>query len=392
MGLDYSRQFGLAVSLAHHCLQSGEVQCEPESESSPGQDFSILDSGTIRAHRLSRLVLEHLENLGFDPVDIEDVRSDALAHTQAALELVTATTLVSRALTDAGVAHLIFKGVVLGSLVSSVGARGAGDVDVLVSQKNLGVVAGVLEGLGFRPMRALPSLSFKRSWSLWAFFDRECTYVGPPGQVDLHWRIAPQRQLMPSFEDLYERRTHAVIGETSVPTLGLADSLAASCFHAYHDRFEPLRGLIDIVRIVEASEGVVLPRYSRALGRLIAGVLQLLTAEFPGVIDKPTAALLQQLPEPNRAALSRWRVATVSPRVPWAEKADVGAQIEWGIAEARCDVWWEFLPRFVGKRLFLFPDATPARQTTGFSQAFLGRLVFESRRILQRFRRGVVQR
>jgi hypothetical protein len=392
MGIDYSRQFSLAVSLAHHCLQSGQVQSAPGSESLPCQDYSPLQSETIRAHRLSRLVLEHLDNLGFEPVDIEDVRSDAVAHTRAALELVAATTLVSRALTDAGVAHLIFKGVVLGSLVSTVGGRGAGDVDVLVRQKDLGVVAGVLEGLGFRPMRALPPHSFRRSWSLWAFFDRECTYVGPPGQVDLHWRIAPQRQLMPSFEDFYVRRRDVFIGGTRVPTLGISDSLAAACFHAYHDRFEPLRGLIDIVRIVEASEGLVLPRYSRSLGRLIAGVLHLLLAVFPGVIDKPTAALLQQLPEPSKAAFSRWRFATVSPRVPWAEKADVGAQIEWGIAEARFDVWWEFFPRFIGKRLFLFPDAAPARQTTGLSQAFLGRLVFESRRILQRFCRGFAER
>jgi hypothetical protein len=335
----------------------------------------------ITRHRVSRLVLDSAEQLGFSAEGIERLKNDTLAHTHAAFQLVGHTIQVSEALTEADIDHLIIKGVALGALSSTPASRGAGDVDVLVEPSDLARLHEVLLGLGLRPAEALPDYSKRWSWTLWTFLDRERTYIGAGMQVDVHWRISSQRHLFPNFPVLWTRRTDVRVADRPIPTLGVPDSLFASCFHTYFDQFQPLRSLLDVVALLRTLDPTTpLPRPGRQLGRLVAGVVTLVTEVFPGVVDEQASRVLEQLPPPSQIVRQRWREALLSPKTVWEESQDLRALARKARAEARFDHPLEVLPRFIGKRLAYFPPATVARPSITLGEAFFGRMRVESAR------------
>jgi len=378
----FAGQFQRTVSLLHHALLA---EAQPQSSGVLVQeDFSDLDASTIRSHRLSRFVLNHATSAGLTPDATEAIRQDALAHTHAALELVGNTVTVSQALREANIDHLVFKGVALGALASTTAGRGAGDVDILVHPGDLARVEEVLVGLGCRPGHALPPYDNRLAWAIHAFLDRERSYHSSSLQIDVHWRIAPMRGLLPPLDVLLERHTEVQLGRHHVPTLNLSDSLAASCFHAYLDRFQPLRSVLDVVFLIRAHGGATLPEYSPELRALLAGVITLCRDIFPGVLDKEASALLAQLPQPDGSVLRRFDHAAETKRVTWTQQADVGTLVKEALAQSRLDRPWEFLPRFVGKRLFLFPPYRDSKPTASLGSAFFARLRFETGRLVPR--------
>lgn len=368
-----------AVATASHWALRVEAPPPRSLWATPDGEKQLID-GIIR-HRVSRLALDNAERLGFSAEGIERIKNDTLAHTHAAFQLVGHTIQVSEALTNAGIDHLIIKGVALGTLSSTPASRGAGDVDVLVEPSSLARLHVVLLGLGLRPAEALPDYSKRWSWVVWSFLDRERTYVGAGMQVDVHWRISSQRHLFPDFPVLWARRTEVRVADRPLPTPGLPDSLFASCFHTYFDQFQPLRSLIDVVSLLRTLDATTpLPRPGRQLGRLVAGVVSLVTEVFPGVVDEQATRVLERLPAPSRIVRQRWKEALASPKTIWEQSQDLRALVRKARAEARFDHPLEVIPRFVGKRLAYFPPATVARPSITLGEAFCGRLKLESAR------------
>ena len=368
---------GAVAKLCHLAL----LESESPAEGTPWvQDETHLIEAITR-HRVSRLVLDSADRLGFSAEAIERIKNDTLAHTHAAFQLVGHTLQVSETLTEAGIDHLIIKGVALGTLSSTPASRGAGDVDVLVEPTDLARLHEVLLSLGLRPAEALPDYSKRWSWAVWSFLDRERTYLGSGMQVDVHWRISSQRHLFPDFPVLWNRRTEVRVADRPIPTLSVPDSLFAACFHTYFDQFQPLRSLIDVVSLLRSLDpSTPLPRPGRQLGRLVAGVVALVTEVFPGVVDEQAARVLEQLPRGSRIVRRRWKEALVSPKTVWEESQDLRALARKAHAEARFDHPLEVIPRFVGKRLAYFPPATVARPSITLGEAFFGRMRVESAR------------
>lgn len=337
-------------------------------------------ASAITRHRLSRVVVNSDHPIGLERDDWENVTSDALAHAHAAFHLVGHTTRVVRMLEAADVEFLVIKGVALGTLSQTPAARGAGDVDILVDPRHVPRVHEILLGNEFRPALALPDMSKPETWRVWSFLDREATYIGHSTHIDLHWRISSQRHLFPSFDSLFDRKLQITVADSDVPTLSLADSLAAACYHAYFDQFQPLRSLVDVVSVVTCSGDISLPVYSPKLQRLIAGVLHLTRELFPGVVDEEIGRLLTTLPQPAPMVKKRFDAALTSTKFAWEHTQDPGALWAKMRAEAPFDSVVDIVPRFVGKRLFFFAPWNEKNPTTSFPRAFINRLRVETRR------------
>jgi len=337
-------------------------------------------ASAIIRHRLSRTIVNSPHPTGLDGKDLERVTNDALAHTHAAFQLIGHTAKVADILTSENVDFLVIKGVALGTLCQTPAGRGAGDVDILVDPRDVPRVHERLLAHGFRPALALPDMTKRNTWAVWSFLDREATYLGHSTQIDLHWRISSQRHLFPVFAELHDRKTNITVATATVPTLSLADSLAASCYHAYFDQFQPLRSLLDVVSVVEASGRITLPEYSLKLQRLVSGVLDLTRALFPGVVDKEIVSLLNTLPPPPPIVKRRFDQALTSPKVAWEENQDTGAVWAKMRAEAPFDSAIGVFPRFIGKRLFHFPSWSESWPATPLARALVNRLTVESAR------------
>lgn len=351
------------------------------SRSTWEESTSAERASAILRHRLSRLMVNSDRRPDLDPDDVERVTNDALAHTHAAFQLVGHTTHVSGLLESENIDFLVIKGIALGALSQTPAGRGAGDVDILVDPGAVPRVHEIFLAHGFRPALALPDMKKSSTWGVWSFLDREATYIGHSTHIDLHWRISSQRHLFPSFADLYARKAEITVADATVPTLSVADSLAAACYHAYFDQFQPLRSVLDVVSLIprvtpESLAGV----FSRPLQKLMAGTISVLREEFPGVVDAEATALLSALPSPPHIVRKRFDDALASSKKVWEEEQDTGALLAKLFAEARFDSALEVLPRFIGKRLFEFPTWSSTHPTTPLHTALVRRWRVESSR------------
>jgi hypothetical protein len=337
-------------------------------------------ASAIIRHRLSRAVVNSPHSVGLEEKDLERVTNDALAHTHAAFQLIGHTARVAGILESENIDFLVIKGVALGTLSQTPAGRGAGDVDILVAPGDIPRVHNILLVNNFRPALALPDVSKSGTWAVWSFLDREATYLGQGTQIDLHWRISSQRHLFPPFADLFRRRTDFTVADATVPTLSVSDSLAAACYHAYFDQFQPLRSMLDVVSVVKVTEGITLPPYSAKLQRLISGVLDLTRSLFPGVVDKEITRLVEPLPPPPTIVRKRFDQGLTSAKAVWEVSQDTGAVFAKMRAEAPFDSAVDILPRFIGKRLFHFPHWSEKTPHTPLPQALRHRIRVEAAR------------
>jgi Uncharacterised nucleotidyltransferase len=116
------------------------------------------------------------------------------------------------------------------------------------------VVADLLTRNGWA-LRAHPSLqpgawAWRHVINTW----QELTFTGQYSTVDMHWRLDPTWNALPSFEEAWGRRDNVEFGGLAVPTLGLADAFAHSCHHAAKDDWRWLRSLVDVYRLAARSE------------------------------------------------------------------------------------------------------------------------------------------
>lgn len=321
-----------------------------------GGVLSSLTADAIIRHRLSKLAVGHLGAMKLSSADSQRVTEDARLHTYAAFVLVRQTVPLANLIANAGMRFLIMKGVALAAETGSPVSRGAGDIDVVVDPGDMPLLHSALLDGGLRPVLALPAVTSRRARRVWQFLDREASYVGEDAHVDVHWRISPQRHLFPPFSALYARHTTVAIQGSDIPTLSPPDALAAACFHAYFDQFQPVRALVDVAMLIQLVDPASLPDdYSTPLKKMMAGVIALVGELFPGFATDRIAALLAPLPAPAAIVRRRFDRALASPRSPWEQSQDVGALWSKLVSEAHFDHPLEVLPRFIGKRLFQFP-------------------------------------
>lgn len=323
----------------------------------------------VIAHRISLPVLRARVELGLSAEEQSRLEQDVASHLIAASKLVPATAVVSSALHSAGVTHVVVKGAALGALQGGLTQRGAGDVDLLVEPSDIPATHNVLGELGYRPAVQTPPVTNHTSWKILTTIDRETTYVGREVDVDLHWRVSPQRHLFPPARELASRAVKVDLGGVAVPTASPADALAMAAFHYYYDRFALMRGVFDVHRLLPLVSGSSLTDFSPKLGALVSGVLTLSLELFPGVNSDKITTLLGGLPPPLPMVRQVWDQYG-GHHTSLRPERNATALWQMFQAERAFDSGWEALPRYLGKRLFYYPPATDNEPHQSLAKAF----------------------
>jgi hypothetical protein len=220
---------------------------------------------------------------------------------------------VDTLLTDAGVAHLFFKGPVLSTLTTGdPDARGAGDIDVLVAPDDVARTVRALTDAGWQRVQELPAAD---SWA-WRGMLRagnEMSLYGAACAVDVHWRIDPTYDALPPFADLWERRQVVDVGDLRLQTLATPDAFAHLLLHARKDEWTWLRNEVDVHRLSR------LPEAWTGLGPTDAQLPALLVTQehlgLPPQVPAEVRSRLRAYPARARARLLR-RVDRAQDRPP----------------------------------------------------------------------------
>jgi hypothetical protein len=145
---------------------------------------------------------------------------------------------------------LAFKGPALAAQTTGdSGARGFGDIDLLVDPHDLHRSIFILEQAGWTVDGAFP-----RQANSWIFRQMlvlafEVQLNGFGQRIDLHWRMDSLPDSSYLFDDVWRRHSIVHVAGRPVATLGLRDALAQSCSHAAKDEWAWLRSLADIHRL-----------------------------------------------------------------------------------------------------------------------------------------------
>jgi hypothetical protein len=154
----------------------------------------------------------------------------------------------------AGVRFLVFKGPALSvQTTGDLGARGFGDLDVLVDPRSVEEVTTELLAHGWTTAEPLPPPG-SWAWKRILHTGHELTFLGSSCSVDLHWRLDPTLDALPGFAELWSRRETADLGSGAAPILGPADALSHACLNAAKDEWRWLRNLVDVHRLARLDE------------------------------------------------------------------------------------------------------------------------------------------
>lgn len=207
----------------------------------------------IRGHRVTSLLTDHAVALGLGEGATRRLTEVRLNDVTQGLGVVVHTRIMSAALTDAGVDHLVVKGIALSDTVGRGAAtRGPGDIDTWVRPADLGVAMAALADAGWhrRPTTAgLPEVGSGWRWGLVERVGQELALDHPQhATVDLHWRLSHDGRELPfGFEEAWA---------ASVPLEGVGPGVRGLCprhalahvaHHARKEHFCILRQCVDVV-------------------------------------------------------------------------------------------------------------------------------------------------
>jgi hypothetical protein len=216
--------------------------------------------------RVVELVHAHAAALGLSPDLVEQLGElRAAGRARVPLQLIELSR-VQDLLESDGIRHLVFKGPALSvQTTRDLGARGFGDLDLLVDPDSVERVFGLLVANGWMSSEPLPP------WGSWAWnrilhTSNELSFSGSCCSVDLHWRLDPTLDALPVFDELWSRRESVDLGGVIASTLGPGDALSHACLNAAKDEWRWLRNLVDIHRLA---------RLDHAWDSFIPGRLQL---------------------------------------------------------------------------------------------------------------------
>ena len=159
---------------------------------------------------------------------------------------------VVRALDDAGIPALTFKGVALAALIyGDATARAAGDLDLLLRAEDVVRALDVLAALGYTPILPLRMDRAREQRFVRLETQRHFVRSDPFVNLDLHWRLTPSHGVAaPTFHELWQRRTPVQLGDAAVPTLGVADTLLLLCVHGACHGWSHAKWLDDVAQLL----------------------------------------------------------------------------------------------------------------------------------------------
>lgn len=219
--------------------------------------------------------------IGLSDVVVAALNRRVQSRTVHSLRLASESCRLDLMMRETGIPGLFFKGTTLSVLsTGTLNARETSDIDVLVRPEDMPAMHEALLEQGWvTPYRLVPGPGLAWQHACWAM--REFPYSRNGIAVDLHWRLSVQEDLLASPSQLLDRAFEVPVGSSMLPTLGPADALLLLCFSCYNDKFNQLRFLVDIRRLLRMQPGLP-PDTSRQARRMAADVLTFAEALIPG--------------------------------------------------------------------------------------------------------------
>lgn len=204
-------------------------------------------TAAARRHHVVPLLARGLPSLDLPDAVAADLKAEAARRVSAAQALADVLVTTATTLEDAGIRYLNAKGLTLAhQAYGDFTARGAGDIDLLVSPDDLETAFAALESSGCRVGSTYPTPGPSWAWRHFRRTGHELTLHHGASAIDLHWHLTPIHSDFPGFDELWHRRDVVEIGDHPVTCLGTFDALAHSAAHAATDEWRWLRGLADI--------------------------------------------------------------------------------------------------------------------------------------------------
>ena len=169
-----------------------------------------------------------------------------------------------------GVRVLALKGVSLAAQTTgNFTSRGSGDIDLLVSPRDVVRVSALLLDAGMTrwtdfcpsPESALFPVASK-------LLQESVFYIGDR-EIDVHWRLDMSRTCLNwDFDDLWARRAYVDVAGLSTPTLGLLDAATFNASHGAKDAWSKLGQVVDHIRLSGLVEPSAIRQHAAEAGAL----------------------------------------------------------------------------------------------------------------------------
>ena len=304
-----------------------------------------------RAHRVEGLVWHALRAVEAVPSAVavelsrmaDDVRVEGIRAIGEALR-------VGGAVAAQGIPYLVVKGLPLAMLAYGTATiKNSIDLDLLVRAEDAVRTAAVLSGLGYqtlRPPRPLDGAEFAR----WSAVAKEAWMVSDRGQVDLHWDLLDQPDLLAGVDPWPGQRSVALLPGHDLPTLSDPVHLTYLAAHGAMSGWSRLKWLADFAAFIRArppGEREGLCDEARRIGNSYCLDQGLILAERllgpsvvpPAIADAGSLELadlaerLILLREPNRVLEKSRAGARLMGRMQWRLRG--GSHYKWSEARRR---------------------------------------------------------
>jgi hypothetical protein len=256
-------------------------------------------------HGVHGLLAPHAKQLGISDRSAELISAAQRRMLHRGISVVADTAIASDLLHEAGIEHLIVKGVVFSAAIGDLPAlRGGGDIDLWVRPEQAAEVEILARSHGWHRRPAaerLPEPGDGWRWRTLVHIAHEQPLDHPErATLDLHWRLAEhQGELGFDFDAAYQRSIPMPSVGPNVRTLCLDDTFVHIAQHGRKEAWPTLRHLVDVVRLVEmCGPGTtrLLARTHRnvALAVLAASHLDPSLADLADTADRHTRALADE--------------------------------------------------------------------------------------------------
>ena len=210
-----------------------------------------------RRHSLVPLVfsqLNHLVNETVPPEALQRFRKDFQEN--AARNLIFADELTSliKALADAGVDAIVFKGPALAVMAyGDLALRRFIDLDVMVRRADVARAVDVLLARGYESTRPLDP----EQQALLLRTQHNLQFTRGRLIVELHWQVSPELFASTvTAEELWQNLEIVQINKEEVKTLAIEDLLFSLCVHGSRHLWQRLAWICDIDRIISTRKDI----------------------------------------------------------------------------------------------------------------------------------------
>ncbi|GGD76100.1 nucleotidyltransferase domain-containing protein [Paenibacillus nasutitermitis] len=244
----FSKEFMLMLSFA--CAGSDAELQERLIRQSQPVDWKQFIQLVIH-HRVYPTVYLEAKKMKSDLIPAEVMDALQFEYTRNTFKMLQLTAEMKKICTlfhEQDIRTLMLKGPVLAEILyGDLSLRTCKDLDILVSLEDVEKAEQLLIQSGFE----LDSDEI-RVLSDWKWRVHHISYTHPESrvQVELHWRLNPDKGKEPTFNELWERRCVSSLSESSICTLGTEDLFFFLVSHGARHAWFRLRWLADIDRMV----------------------------------------------------------------------------------------------------------------------------------------------